>query len=237
LNTLYKVASSVGTPLALAGVALAILATVLLHIIKSPKLSQVNAKTSGQLLTYIVIGMFGIAGLTTLLGCAAWGYATYVDHQKQVVRHQNQLDAIRHYSDLVTILRNETGRILSEYPEEYRDLRERGLSEAEAKEQLRVAARSNIDGRCNPDRTRSLVSLAFPAQEWKGFFAGGKRHYGEFFDAVNAAVASGTFAEKKEMLALLRREYLHHHEQRIEELRTLTGGALHGEIVAASDRQ
>lgn len=215
---IYKIAAAVSTPLALAGITVAFFSSVSLALIKSNKLRPTSSEGTLILLRRLLTFFFVLSLVAAVLGFAGWIFRTHVDKVQRA-------DAIASFSHLVTTMRIETDKLMLEYPDLYRQQLANGRSPNDAKEQIRGVFRQRIDAAVKGDQLGTKVRLAFPDFPWDHYFREGKMHYGQFFDSIHNAVVAGTYESNREKAREMRKDYLHHLEQRLDELRATVARA------------
>ena len=219
----YKFASNVSTPLALAGITVALFCRVILAVINGNLLSQADPTESAKIIKRVFTFFFILSLVAALLGFLGWIYSRAVVEQRRVT-------ATESFSHLVTTMRTETERLMIEYPADYQKLIAKGRTPEEAKQDIAATFRHRIDTTVSGDKLGSQMRLGFPEYPWKHFFTEGKDHFRDFLNAVhNAASADQSslnqhkVAEMRNKIAEMRKDYMHHLEQRLAELREKCG--------------
>src|SRR5258706_46312 len=100
-EAIYKIAASVSTPLALAGITVAFFCRIGITLIKSNKLAQTDSQGTLLLLRRLLTFFFVLSLVGSVLGFAGWLYASHVGKTLRTT-------AIESFSHLVTTMRTET---------------------------------------------------------------------------------------------------------------------------------
>ena len=94
-----------------------------------------------------------------------------------------------------------------------------GRAATQIKEAIGVEFRRNIDEKVAGHKLGTQLRAAFPGYPWGVFFTEAKDHFRQFLDSIHDAVENGAYEQKREKVSEMRKDYLHHLEQRLDELR------------------
>src|SRR5687768_11530781 len=105
---IYRLASNISTPLALAGAAVALFSYIILALIKSGILRITTSADSAIIIKRFLTFFFVLALVATLLGGIGWIYANTAGKERRV-------EALKAFGHLVTTMRNETEKLYLDY--------------------------------------------------------------------------------------------------------------------------
>lgn len=158
----YKLASNVSSPLALAGLIVAIFSRIILALINAGLFKQTTSEHTAEIIKKIVTFFFVLSLVAAILGAVGWLYSKGAEEKRQTV-------AIQSFGHLVTTLRNSTEDLMMDYPERYKKLLSEGRAPNEAKNKIASDFRQNIDTTVVGDKLGATMRLGFPTYDW-GFF-------------------------------------------------------------------
>jgi hypothetical protein len=216
-EAIYKLAANVSTPLALAGLTVALFCRVILAVIKADLLTQVGAGASAAIIKKVINVFFILSLVAAVFGFVGWMYT-------KAIREKRQTTAIEAFSHLVTTMRTETDRLMLEYPGAYKSLIAQGRTPDEARDQIAATFRHRIDTTVAGDKLGTQMRAGFPDYPWGYFFAEGKDHFRQFLNAVHEAALREQSEAMRDKITEMRKDYMHHLEQRLAELRFRIGG-------------
>ena len=222
MDKVLQIASSVTTPLALAGVCLTFTFYLFRQILERIDYHDVP---SGVIIMRVINVFFVLSFTAMVLGAAGWASTSIVEY----VRHANARHAtLLGFADMTTAVRDESYQMLTDYDRNFRSLVAQGYKPAEAKAKLFDQSRSLLDEKCHGDALGCSVRQAFPeysADGWKEFFHNTMLGYRRFEEALDSSVERGTIDNDRERLESAREAVVQPLVDRLKELTKIDGGS------------
>lgn len=218
MNTVLQIATSVTTPLALAGLCLAFTFYIIREILRRLRIDLIPA---GPVVMRVITVFFVLSLTAMLLGSAGWASTWIIEH----IRHADaRREALRGFADMTTTVRDESYQLLTDYDADFHKLVANGYTPAQAKAKLFQQARSLLDTKCRGDALGSEVRQAFPeytVDQWKQFFRDMMSGFRRFEEALDASVERGTYDKDQQELEKMRDATIEPLVDRLKELTKL----------------